>query len=207
MTTPLGERAYFPGDIEAATDGYCNRSVQHVWHARNQWVTPTDTPMGGKPRQYRLEHVYEAAVIAAFVQFGLTIGQARDVIMTRCERYFYEERLNVETMGEDRAFDIIDEIKNSISWLPEFRNADPSSPVCWSVVMGLTVSKTIKPRAIVDTVDVVEPEELASAVIGDRQFVILFNVTKIIVRVHEVLEERRANAIRAPIEPLEDGDQ
>ena len=122
--------------------------------------------------------------------------------MKRCELFFMDER-RAES-GKAMVVGMEGEFQDTIFELPEFRNADPSSPVYWSVVMGRTIWDA-KPVPYVSSVRAVKPGSLVADAIRQCQFVILFDVTKIIVRVHEVLEQRHVK--RAPTEPLEDGDQ
>jgi ubiquinone/menaquinone biosynthesis C-methylase UbiE len=53
---------------------------------------PTDTPAAGKPREYRFEHVIEAAIITSLQQYGLSIETARMIIFRRLTGHTIEEK-------------------------------------------------------------------------------------------------------------------
>jgi len=181
----LKKRTYYPADIEAATDGYVDRKTQQSWHARKKWLTPTATPMGGKPREYRLEHVLEAAILATCVQYGLTLDQGRQAIHRRLMYVALEK--SQQERGSSSFFE--GDVREAVFDLPEFQKADQQSPIWWAIYMDRGIAPPRNPASVVG-VRVIYASTTTQDIMDKAVAVVLLDITKIKNEVTRVLLER-----------------
>ena len=185
MLEDLTNRTYYPADIEAATGGYVDRKTQQSWHARGKWLTPTETPMGGKPREYRLEHVLEAAILATCVRYGLTLDQGRQAINARLLSWATEKKQ--QKTGRSTVWE--GEVREAVFDLPEFRKSPQNAPVCWAIYMDRALAPPRNP-ASVNSVALIDGTMTTQDIMRKAQVVILIDITQIISWVTTALRER-----------------
>jgi len=183
MDANLRAAIYAPNDVMAAT-GVTLRA-QQAWHARQTWLTPTTTPLGGKPRELVIAHVYEAGVM----QFGAEHGQPLATMKAAIEARLASGGLKAAQTG--RAVRPV----ASIADLPEVAEPDPASPVAWAVRLWRTPQAgdgAVEVHSLVESSvafgSTATVEQLQGA--APPACVLLLPITAIVLHINRVLRER-----------------
>ena len=74
----LWRKSFSPGDVERVTRGVATAGVLRAWVLHRYFRTPLKEPRAGKPREFPLLAVYEAALLAAFTRMGVPFDVARE---------------------------------------------------------------------------------------------------------------------------------
>ena len=195
----LRQAVFYPADVEAATGGYVNRRVQQTWKARNWFWTEIEEPLAGKPREYPLAAVYEAAIMASAGNAGQPLSLVHHAVKKRLEEPALGRALEESRKTGFSAY-WPDSDQPKLDELPEFQNVDTTNPWFWIVILGSSeVPWTAKGVASVSNMRVSQSADLDKNLRiwhGDTPtdrflyFVELWNISDIAHRVNSVLLER-----------------
>ena len=198
MPKKLWGEVFTPADLEEATNGYVDRMTQRNFVRRQLFTAPIPEPKAGKPRQFPLVSVYEAAIMACALHSGLSLWLAQQAIEDRMLQAGGAPAGEAGPGGYDAC---IARGANP-GGMPEFDETDLPDPWLWVIRLHPWI---IPPPdddgagGIVDVVCVVKPNELGEAMQRCEwskpisRYAIsahLLNITEIVADVDQVLLER-----------------
>jgi len=116
---------YGPADIERATGGEVTQADLRNWVRAKLFNTELAEPRAGKPREFPLRAVHEAALLSKFVKHGIRLAKAKGWLEGILQRI---DKTGVATVGLDGSQWGPDSIYPA--WQVILFNSDSAEPIC-----------------------------------------------------------------------------